>query len=148
MKKCLVALLLVATSTLAFTFGPGFWTQKKRDWAFIQSVGGIQVRVEDQQLMVDCDVSGTREVTTKPTVINSGMGVRKLIHTRKENKIQLTLVTSVIGEGSRTTPKPVDLSSYPAGSYQVVYRDRDGREHDLGSIQLVSPLAEPVQPVK
>lgn len=64
------------------------------------------------------------------------------------DKIQLTLVTSVIGKESKTSPQPIDLSSYPAGSYQVVYRDRDGREHELGTIKVDSPPAITVQPKK
>ena len=39
-------------------------------------------------------------------------------------------------EGISTSPKPVDLSAYAAGSYEVVYRDRDGTTHPVGSITL------------
>jgi hypothetical protein len=147
MKK-IIAITLLALSSLTFAIGPGFLTQKKRDWAFIQSVGGMSVSAEGQTLMIDCDVSGLRKVTVKPTMINSGLGVRKVIHKRDENKIQLTVVTSLIGKNTPTTPKPLDLSDYPAGSYSVVYRDRDGTEHDLGSVTLSLPKENPIEDSK
>jgi hypothetical protein len=143
-----ITLFLLVLSSLTFAIGPGFLTQKKRDWSFIQSVGGMTVASHEQSLIINCDVSGTRKVTVKPTLINSGIGVRKIIHKRDGNKIQLTLVTSVIGKDTKTNPKPLNLSRYPAGTYQVVYLDGDGKEHDLGSVKLTSPPEVPIIPAK
>lgn len=146
--KAILALTFLVFSSLTFSIGPGFLTQKKRDWAFIQTVGGISVASHHQSLIINCDVSGTRKVTSKPTIINSGLGVRKVIHKRVKNKIQLTLVTSVISREAKPNPKPLDLSSYPEGAYQVVYLDPDGKEHDLESVKLISPKETPISPAK
>lgn len=146
--KTKITVLLLVVSSIAFAIGPGFLTQKKRDWSFIQSVGGMTVASHHQSLVINCDVSGTRKVTVKPTMINSGMGVRKVIHKRNGNKIQLTLVTSVIEKGISTAPKPLDLSSYPEGTYKVVYLDSDNKEHDLGTVKLTAPRDIRVIPAK
>lgn len=80
--------------------GPvGFLTQKQRDWAFIQSVGGMQVSLAKKQLLVACDVSGTKTITTKPTRVNSGIGVRRLKYSRVGSVIHLSVVTSVFKKG-------------------------------------------------
>ena len=96
----------------------------------------MAVSVNDTTLTVDCDVSGLRKVTTKPTMIHSGIGVRKLKQMRDGNTILLTLVTCVIGKGITTSPTPVNLSAYPAGSYSVHYLDPDGTRHSVGQITI------------
>jgi hypothetical protein len=42
----------------------------------------------------------------------------------------------VIEKGITTTPKPLDLSAYPAGEYTVQYLDSDGTTHALGKVRL------------
>lgn len=135
MKKLSVLLLLV-TCSFACTQIPSFLTKKKRDWDFVQSVGGMAISADKTTLTIDCDVSGLRKVTVEPTLINSGIGVWNVLHRKKGNTISLTLVTSVIGGKLTTSPKPLDLSSYPKGRYEVVYRDPDGTVHPLGAITL------------
>lgn len=134
--KYLAALLLLISTVSAHAGFAGFLTKETRDWSFIQTVGGMKVTLEDRTLHVDCDVSGTRKVTVKPTMINSGMAVREVKHKQVGKTIELRLVTSVLEKGLTTTPKPLDLSGYPAGKYTVVYRDRDGATHPLGSLVL------------
>jgi len=136
--KFIAAMVLFVTATFAFSGVAGFFTKEAQDWKFIQSVGGMRVSVEDNILNVECDVSGVKEVTVKPTMINSAMGVRKLKHKRVGKTIQLTLVTSVREKKSTTSCRPLDLSAYPSGEYSVQYLNPDGTTHDLGKIKLVS----------
>jgi hypothetical protein len=115
---------------------PGWLTAEKRDWKFIQSVGGMKVSLEKRQLLVSCDVSGLKTVTIKPTMVNSGIGVREIKCSRADGNIQITVVTSVIEKGMKSACGSVDLSAYPAGPYNVVYLDPDGTTHALGKIEL------------
>lgn len=139
--RFITAALLLVTTTIAFSGVAGFLTRDAQDWKFIQSVGGMKVSLKENMLTVDCDVSGLKKVTVKPTMINSAMGVRKLKHKRVGKTIQLSLVTSVLEKGMTTSPKPIDLSAYPAGDYSVEYLDPDGATHPLGKITLAPAKA-------
>jgi hypothetical protein len=136
MKYLATSLLLLATATIAFSGVAGFLTKETQDWKFIQSVGGMKVSLKGTTLVVDCDVSGTKKVTVKPTMINSAMGVREVKDKRDGNKIYLTLVTSVIEKGVTTSPKPLDFSGYPEGEYSIEYLDSDGTKHALAKVTL------------
>ena len=137
MKIYFVGLLLLAVSvTVGFSGVAGFLTQERQDWNFIQSVGGMKVSAKEKVLHVECNVSGLRKVTVEPTMVNSGMGVRKLKHQRVGNVIQLSLITSVLEKGKSSDCSPIDLSAYPDGTYSVQYLDSDGKEHQLGKVTL------------
>ena len=138
MKKYLTAFILFVTASVACS-GLGDLRSaffKTEDWSFIQSVGGMEVSLEGQELHVDCDVSGVRKVTVEPTMIHSALSVRKLKVMRVGNTIQLRLATGVVIKKVLRTPKPVDLSDYPAGEYSVEYLDSDGTTHPLGKVNL------------
>lgn len=134
--KFITSLIFFLTATFAFSGIAGVFTKETQDWKFIQSVGGMRVSLKDSSLVVECDVSGVKQVTVKPTMVNSALGVRELKHKRDGNTIYLTLVTSLIEKGITRSPKPVDLSAYPAGEYSVQYLDQDGTKHALGKITL------------
>lgn len=134
--KSITALLLLLSTTVAFSDIVGLLTKETRSWQFVQSVGGMKVSVKDTHLAVDCDVSGLRKVTVEPTTIHSALGVDKLKHKRDGTTISLTLVTRVIGKGVSTSPKPIDLAAYPDGEYAIEYLDPDGTKHALGKVTL------------
>ena len=131
-----IATLFILSATLAHSGLTGFLTQESRDWHFIKSVGGMKVSAKDKTLVVDCDVSGIRKVTMKPTTINSAMAVRKVWHKRVGNTIQLKVVTSVIEKGINSACTPLDLSAYPDGTYKVEYLNSDGTTQALGKVTL------------
>ncbi|BCX48165.1 hypothetical protein HAHE_20730 [Haloferula helveola] len=138
--KIATSLILLLATAFAFASFPGLLTKQSRDWQFVQSVGGMKVSVDEGKVLtVDCDVSGLRKVTVKPTMINSGLAVGDVRHRRAGDRIQLTLTTRLIGEGATTTPGPLDLSKYPAGIYTVEYRDPDGALHEIGKVTLSDP---------
>lgn len=132
--KYITSLIFFLTASFAFAGIAGFLTKEKVDWKFVQSVGGLRVSLKDSNLVVECDVSGTKQVTVKPTMVNSAMGVRELKHKRDGNTIYLTVVTSVLEKGITTSPQPVDLSAYAAGEYSVQYLDPNGTKHSIGKI--------------
>ena len=134
--KHIALLILLLSSVFAFADLAGFLTKETKDWKFIQSVGGMKVSMKDTALVVDCDVSGTKQVTVKPTMINSALGVRELKCRRDGNTVFLTLVTCVIGKEVTTSPKPVDFSGFPEGEYSIAYLDPDGTQHALGKVTL------------
>ncbi len=139
MKIRTLAAVLLGYLTITTTGNAGlagFLSAKSQDWAFIQSVGGMKVKLVKSRLSVSCDVSGLRSITTKPTTVNSGIGIRKLKCSRAGRTIRLTVVTSVISKGMKTECGTVDLSRHPSGSYSVVYLNPDGTTHSLGSIRL------------
>lgn len=114
----------------------GWLSQEQRDWTFIESVGGMKVTLKDKKLDVDCDVSGTRRITRKPTIVNSGIVVRKLKWTRSGSTIRLSVVTSVFQKGMSSSCGSFDLSKIPSGSYSVEYLDQDGTTNPLGLITM------------
>jgi hypothetical protein len=132
----LVSFILLTIASPGNAGLAGILSAKSQDWSFIQSVGGMKVELIDNRLLVSCDVSGRRSITTKPSTVNSGIGVRKLKCSRAGSTIRLTVVTSVIGKGMKTECGPVDLGRHPSGSYSVVYLDPDGTTHSLGTIRL------------
>ena len=136
--KTLIAFLLATVANAGSLHAglPGLLTKQHQDWKFIQSVGGMTVELADRQLVVNCDVSGTKTITTKPTIVNSGMGVRQLKCSRTKNTIKLSLVTSVLEKGMKTSCGPIDLSKYPAGTYSIVYLNPDGTTQALQTITL------------
>jgi hypothetical protein len=131
-----IAFIMLFISTPVHSGIPQLLTSQEKSWAFIQSVGGMKVSAKDSTLTVECDVSGLKKITVEPTLINSGIGVRKLKHKRDGNTILLTLTTCVIGKGITTSPKPVDLSAYPEGEYSVEYLDPNRARHPVGKIAI------------
>lgn len=117
--------------------GLGGWlSQERQDWAFIESVGGMRIKLNDKKLEVECDVSGTRQITVKPTIINSGIGVRNVKWSRAGATIRLSVVTSVFEKGMNSSCGSIDLSKFPSGSYSVEYLDQNGTTHTVGEILL------------
>jgi len=136
--KSLIA-LIVATVALAGNLDaglPGLLTKKHQDWSFIESVGGMKVALVDKTLAVECDVSGLKTITVKPTMVNSGMGVRQLKYSRSKNSIRISLITSVLEKGMKTRTGSIDLANYPPGTYSVVYLNPDGTTHPLSVVTL------------
>lgn len=134
LASTVVAFLLVASPGNAGIIG--WLSQEHQDWKFIQSVGGMKVRLARKMLAVSCDVSGLHQMTTQPTAGNSGIGVRKLGWTRAGAAIRLSVVTGVFEKGMSTSCGMIDLSDVPSGTYSVEYLDPDGTTHPLSRVVL------------
>lgn len=135
-RAILLTIALVAVVGLAIFARslPQILTSRPVNWQCIESVGGMKVILEEDGLQVRCDVSGTKAVTKKPTLENSALGVRKLRSSRDGKVVRLSVVTTAMGKGISTQCPDVDVSSWPAGVYQVIYVDPDGTEHLVGEV--------------
>ena len=132
-------LLVIVVCFLFFSF-----TQKSRDWDFIQKVGGIKTEnplaTEDGlYLPVMCNVSGTDSITNKPTLLNSALICKKIRVDHQGNKIYLTVITGLPVLGKATCNcKAVDIGNLDNGSYDVYYKDKSSSEHLIGHFSLTN----------
>ena len=99
---------------------------EKRDWTFMQRVGGIAVgrpyRANARlYLPVECDVSGTKAISSTPTMLNSGLVVHEVIARRDRAAIYVSVSTSLPSAGLTTACTPAVLEDLPAGRYSVFY---------------------------
>jgi hypothetical protein len=104
---------------------------KDRDWAFMQSVGGMAVtsaRGPDgrRHLAVECDVSGVREISVKPTAINSGIVAHEVRVRRSGAALYLIVRTAIPSPGRTSACDAVSLGVPPAGRYDVYYGNPPG----------------------
>lgn len=142
MKKNLIIFALLAMSTSLNAGVLGWSTSTVRDWDFIQRTGGIRiaapVRKEGQTLLpVTYDVSGLTTVTHRPTLVNSGLAVRKIEARHSGEQILIRVVTQVFAQGAEVGPTHyADLSGIPAGKYQVWYETDGAGRTKLGEIDL------------
>lgn len=140
MKQHLQACL--AGMALVFFCGMAVVTSESRDWNFIQSVGGLAVGEPQKQadgtyrLPINCDVSGLKQVTIKPTIINSALAVREIAYAVRGQTIQLWIKTCVIDSRHSPAAPDVTLKNIPPGRYQVHYRSRDGSVMNLREIEI------------
>ena len=100
---------------------------KAEDWSFIQGVGGIAIRAPYRTkggvvLPVDCDVSGLRAITLKPTRVNSGLVVRNIRTVRLGTTIYLNVMTTVASSAHTSAACGLaELGDVPTGTYTVIY---------------------------
>jgi hypothetical protein len=116
--------------------------RETRDWAFIQSVGGISIGqpVNTQDgwyLPVNCDVSGLRTITTKPTQLNSALVCQRVLTSEDGDTLFISVQTSVV-DGKLETPscRAVNIGNLKRGRYSIKYKDPNGTSHEIGSIEL------------
>lgn len=116
-------------------------TAERRDFDFIQSVGGIAVgepRKEGERtwfLPVRCDLSGCTAVTCEPVLINSALAVKEL-HVRMEEDAVLLWIESCVYTDETRSPRTsgVRLDDIGPGRYTVLYLGEDGRRDEIGTV--------------
>lgn len=132
----------LAGTALLLGCGMAVMTSEQRDWTFIQSVGGLAVGEPQKQaegvwhLPITCDVSGLKQVTIKPTMINSALAVRETCQVVRGQTIQLWLKTCIVDSRHSPAAPDVLLKHIPPGRYQVHYRNRDGSTVTLREIEI------------
>lgn len=136
MKKLIVALLIFSHSALCALLG------EERDWGFIQSVGGISIgkpvhEKKNWLLPVRCNVAGLREVTAKPTLLNSGLVWADTEARIKGGVIYLTIETALVGMGGETSDcGPARLGNIQPGKYKVRYLSPNKSSNEIGEVQI------------
>jgi hypothetical protein len=113
-----------------------------RDWEFIQSVGGIAVGSPWRDdggyvfLPIDCDVSGLRAITVKPTLINSAL-VCEAPRVRVRERSVFILICTSLPSGRHDSQCPDgELGKLSPGTYDAFYGSPGDFEHPLGSIDV------------
>jgi hypothetical protein len=133
------ALASVATAEAGIL---GWLTSDRRDWQFVQNIGGIRIGTVHEVagkkvLPVEYDVSGLTTITRKPITLNSGLTVRKVTATRRSGCLVIQVITQVVDAKSEArSTHLVDISDIPFGTYQVFYEKADDPEKRLGQITL------------
>jgi hypothetical protein len=142
MRKILtIAALLISASTLHASV-IGWLTSDARDWDFVQKTGEIRISKPIQRegktvLPVYYDVSGFTTVTRKPTLVNSGLTVRKIEVKKDGARITIRVVTQVAEKGTLAGPVHyADLDDFSSGKYQVYYETAGDAENYLGEIEI------------
>jgi hypothetical protein len=109
----------------------------------MQSVGGIQVGEAQQtapgfwSVPIFCDVSGLKTVTQKPTTMNSGLVVTKVLQQVQDFELRISVVTNTALSGNASSTCPtVTLAQARPGTYTVVYLERDRATHKIGVVTL------------
>lgn len=120
-------LLLTAVPVLACSAV----TVENQDWAFMQAVGGIAIQRPYRAnaklyLPVECDVSGAKAVSSKPSTINSGLVVHDVTARRDRSAIYVSVSTSLPSSGHTTACAPAPLENLPSGTYTVFYGEPPG----------------------
>jgi hypothetical protein len=110
-------------------------------WDFIQSVGGIRLGEPEKKaqdswaLPVVCDVSGLTTVTQKPTKLNSGLVVTRMLYRVSGNEIRISVALNTPLNTSRTARcTDIALSSINAGEFTALYEEPNKSTHVLGTV--------------
>lgn len=118
-------------------------TTEKRDWDFVQSIGGISVNPplqtpEGWSLPINCDVSGLRRVTVKPSTLNSALVCSNVTVSQTGNRIFITVQTALVRQDKTTTSScgAVPLGNLKPGEYEILYQNNDGTTHPIGNIEI------------
>ena len=137
MKKSLIIVLLIfSQSALCALLG------EERDWEFIQSVGGISigepvVEKNNWLLPVKCNVAGLREITVKPTTLNSGLVWADTEVGIKGGVIYLSIETALVGMGGESSDcGPAKLGEIEPGKYSVMYLSPDKSTNPIGDVEI------------
>ncbi len=111
-----------------------------RDWTFMKSVGGLIVVGQDKNpnwLIVRGDVSGLKEFSSKPTLINSALAFESIEHEVSDSKIRFFVVTTLISEiHSSTEISGFNISGIKKGKYQIQYLNPDNSVVDLKEVEI------------
>jgi hypothetical protein len=136
MKKIILKLAFLLAIAFPFVASSGVvsaFTSNHIDWPFIQSVGGISVGTPKQiesgiwNIPIDCDVSGLRTITVKPTTLNSALVVRKVKSKIQSGTLFIWVITSVVDKQNHSpSATGTTIKNMKPGSYPVEYLNPDG----------------------
>lgn len=135
-KSLLIVLLIFSQGALCALLG------EERDWEFIQSVGGIAIgepilEKNNWFLPVKCNVAGLKEITVKPTMLNSGLDWADTEVRIKGDVIYLSIETALVGMGGKSSDcGPAKLGEIKSGKYSVMYLSPDKSTNLIGEVEI------------
>ena len=111
--------------------------------ARLEELGGIRIgeayRHKDLKwvLAVDCNVSGARKVTVRPTRRDPDQGVRRVSSRIEEGRIYIWVLSAPPRQGEPDPECRGAFLGYPhAGRYEVWYLEPTGNEKLLGTAEV------------
>jgi len=108
------------------------------DWEFIQQVGGLSIVGQDKNpnwLIIRGDISGSKEFTQKPTLMNSGLAVKNVEKIVDKNTIKIyVIITDVSRKHPNTEIFGINITGVKEGTYKVQYLNPDNTVIDLKQI--------------
>jgi hypothetical protein len=135
----LLAILVLFSSPL---LGHATLLGTEQTWDFMQSVGGISLGTPEKKgnrwfLPLLCDVSGLKEFTVKPTLLNFALVWNDTEAEVADQEILVTIETGVVNlSGKSTACGAAELGYVKLGKYRVIYRDPDGSKHLVGEVEI------------
>jgi hypothetical protein len=113
-----------------------------RDWAFIQSVGGLKLGVPVDRsgmwwLPVRCNVSGAEAVTAEPTAFHPTLACATAA-TVEGRSIVLTIMARPDPSGGMADCPPARLGILERGRYTVFYSGSASERVEIGDVYLVA----------
>jgi len=113
---------------------------QSRDWAFVQSVGGLVVGEPSHQngawyLPIRCNVSGIQATTTKPTSLHSALACSTVARL-EDQAIVLTVVTRAPTSDASAACPPARLGVVPKGRYKVFYSGSSAERILIGEVNI------------
>jgi hypothetical protein len=137
MKLFFLTITLCSTSSaIAALLG------EERDWEFIQSVGGIAIGTptlinHEWLLPIECNVSGLKTITVKPTMLNSGLVWADTEVRIKDSEIHISIETALTGMGGKSSScGPAELGTLKSGKYIIKYLSPDMSTNYIGEVDI------------
>lgn len=127
--------ILHLLASAALLSGCSLVMKKEQPWAFVTSVGGLElgVPVQDKyrwKLPIRADVSGLQSFTVKPTMVNSGLVCEKTTANVGGGKIVIAIVTTIPHGNASSVCPAADLGIIEPGQYEVYYGSRNVELYD------------------
>ncbi len=106
----------------------------------MEQVGGLTVVGQDKNpnwLILRGNVSGLKEFSHKPTLVNSALVVKEVGRKITSSKIQIYVVTTLTSE-KYSSPEitGVDITGVEKGIYQVEYLNPDESSVYLSNVEI------------
>lgn len=128
----MLALLVLSISGCA--------SAEHQSWDFIQKVGGLTVVGQDKNpswLIIHGDISGLKEFSVKPTLLNSALAIKSVEAIVRDTKIQIYVVTTPASKMYPDTEiRGVGISGIKKGTYMVQYQNPDNSTIDLKEVTI------------
>ena len=106
----------------------------------MERVGGLIVVGQDKSsdwLIIRGDVSGLREFSHKPKLVNSALAVKEIGKKVSDSKLQIFVVTTIASDRYPSSEiVGVDISDIARGTYQVEYLNPDGSSVYLRDVNI------------
>jgi len=124
--KIIFGLIILAIMSSCAVLGT-----QKRNWTFIQTVGGIKTEkpfdtYDGWYLPVELNVTGLEEITVIPTRLNSALECSNIDIKKKDSLIFLTVQTGLAGlRTNDRSGKAVNIGKLKSGKYFVFYKYRE-----------------------